>query len=73
VVKISFAQNLSEYFLEIKDVIQSWRHKCRIFPGVPTANLLRLGTGGDLCGCSIFESVDRQQDQNSMKRFELDI
>jgi hypothetical protein len=73
VVKISFAQNLSEYFLEIKDVIRSWIHKCRTFPGVPTANLLRLGTGGDLCGCSTFEGVDRRQDQNGLKRFELDI
>jgi hypothetical protein len=66
--------NLSENFLEIKNVIRNWIHKYGTLPGMPAANLmLRLGTGRDLRPCTNLEGVDRQQDQNSMKRFELDI
>jgi len=73
VVKISFAQIWASIFLEIKNMIRNWIHKYGTLPGMPAADKLRLGTGRDLCACSNFAGVDRQQDQNSMKRFELDI
>jgi hypothetical protein len=72
-VKNLFAQYLSDYFLETTLMIRSWIRKCRTFPGVPAANLMRLDIGCDLSACTTVEGVDRQQDQNSIQRFELDI
>jgi hypothetical protein len=34
---------------------------------------MRLDIGCDLSACTTVEGVDRQQDQNSIQRFELDI
>jgi hypothetical protein len=59
--------------LEIKNVIRNWIHKYGTLTGMPAANLMRLGTGRDLRPCTNLEGVDRQQDQDSMKLFELDI
>lgn len=54
-------------------MIRNWIHKYGTLTGMPAANLMRLGTGRDLRPCTNLEGVDRQQDQDSMKLFELDI
>jgi hypothetical protein len=54
-------------------MIRSWIHNTGTFPAMPAAKLMRPGTGWNLCTCSSLDRAGQVQDQNDMKRFELDI
>ena len=71
VVKMRFAQNLSEVFLEIKNVLRSSIHNRRSYTGMPTARLTPGTSGWDLCAYRSLDGVDRQENQDGQERFEL--